>query len=103
MDKLLSFEVGNAKSDLCSNCGMPVEKNSSCCRDEVKVVKLQQEVFPSAAFAYAVNLALPISSVNSYYLQLPFQNAAPAAQPHIHPPPLISAPQLYLSNCVFLI
>jgi hypothetical protein len=102
MNKFESVKVGTASSEKCGKCGMYAKDKDGCCRDEVKVVKLQQDqqvaklLMPSFALAPA---ELPLSQ----HLTLPFQNFV-QTQVLKHPdPPLRSGPPVYLSNSVFRI
>ena len=101
MNQFDSVQVG-ATSDKCSKCGMHTAESGGCCRDEVKVVKLQVDkqvakmLFSSLSFA---PVALPLSQ----HLALPFKNFEQASEPVPTGPPLISSSPVYLSNRVFLI
>lgn len=101
MNQFDSVQVG-AASDKCSKCGMHTADSGGCCRDEVKVVKLQVDkqvakmLFSSLSFA---PVALPLSQ----HLSLPFQNFRQVIEPAPTGPPLISNQPVYLSKRVFLI
>ncbi len=101
MDKYHSWELGAAADDECDLCRMD-KGGSGCCRDEVKVLKLQQDVFQSEGFAYHFALPLLVSNTTSYLL-LPFQNVKTTDHYFSHHPPLISKEDTYLDNCVFRI
>jgi hypothetical protein len=102
MDKLASVELFSAESSLCNKCGMH-KKSHGCCRDEVKVVKLdldqqtnQSEIsfraIPSnEAILLSVFLVKEETEIKS---TLHWQN---------HSPPLLSKQNTYLLNAVFRI
>ena len=101
MNQFDSVQVG-AASDKCSKCGMHINDSGGCCRDEVKVVKLQMDkqvakmLFSSLSFA-------PVELPLSQHLALPFQNFQQAIEAVPTGPPLLSNQPVYLSNRVFLI
>ena len=101
MDKFHSWELGASEIEKCSECGMETKANA-CCRDEVKVVKLQQDVFKAQAIAYNFSLPVLVANTTSFIL-LPFQNVQLNPVHFSHSPPLLSKPDTYLVNCVFRI
>lgn len=102
MNKFESVKVGNAASEVCGKCGMHTEDSDGCCRDEVKVVKL--EIDKQVAKVLAPSLALlPVELPLSQHLVLPFQNFEQADVVANTGPPLLSSPPIYLSNRVFRI
>lgn len=101
MDEVQSWELGSTDDKKCGLCGMNTQ-DSGCCHDEVKVIKLQQDVFKAQAIAYHFSFPVLISHTTSYLL-LPFQNVKTADQ-HFSPgSPLINKQDTYLNNCVFRI
>ncbi len=101
MDEIQSWELGTIDDEKCDLCGMDTQ-DSGCCRDEERVLKLQQDVFKTPAIAYNFSLPILISHTTSYLL-LPFQNVKTADQYLSHSPPLINKQDTYLENCVFRI
>lgn len=97
MDRFNSAELGNTEKDKCNKCGM--HKADGCCRDEVKVVKLQTDHL--AAQVLSPDLSTPeIEEVQAHYLVLPFRNYTGTSYSVAHSPPL-SEQDTYLQNCVF--
>lgn len=101
MDRFHSWELGAVQQDRCTTCGMSAKKNA-CCHDQVKVLKVQQDVTAAQSVLFAFSApALPAAP--------PFwEFAAPAvAQPlpatPIHGPPLPGRQDTYLRLCVFRI
>lgn len=100
MNKFHSWDLGTSIKDNCEKCGMTTKKGNGCCRDEVKVMKLQQDQITAAAAVYQFSVpALPASLV-SWFL-LPVQKTVSIQDYRINGPPLISKQDTYLNNCVF--
>jgi hypothetical protein len=103
MDKLASAELFATKGKKCGKCGMNMHKAHGCCRDEVKIVKMEddQKVSPLVSFELPPLEQLPVLTSefitpSSYTVpeQNDYQN---------HSPPLLTGPDTYLQNCVFRI
>ena len=102
MNKFESVKVGTADSEKCGKCGMHTEDSDGCCREEVKVVKLQQDEQLAKLLMPSLTLA-PVEMPLSQHLALPFQNFV-QAQLLPHPdPPLRTGLPVYISICVFRI
>ena len=43
MNKLDSIQLGDNSSEECGKCGMHVEDSGGCCKDDVKLVKMQAD------------------------------------------------------------
>ena len=101
MDKLHSWQLGSDESEKCGQCGMDTG-TSECCRDEVKVVKLQQDVVNANTIAAEfVSTPFLLSFVSSYIL-IPPQDGEPEAQ-IAYDPPLPDKHKSYIVNSVFRI
>ena len=100
MNKFHSWEIGTADEDSCNKCGMNTSKSNGCCRDEVKVVKLQQDSVKAFAVAYQIDLPIIDAPLPSYFL-VPVQGQTISFDHQIHGPPLLSKQDTYLNNCVF--
>ena len=103
MDKYHSWELGTDENEKCDQCGMKTGKNSSsCCHDEVKLVKIQQDLFQSKSTIYFFDLPFLLSHyplnllLSSQICILPKEYAE-------HTLPLLSKQDTYLVNCVFRI
>jgi hypothetical protein len=99
MDQVNAVQLGDAARDKCNKCGMPVKAAGGCCKDEVKVYKLQvDQAF--AKFAKA-DFSLPaILSSHSGFLLAPLFSEVKINAPIAHGPPL-SEQDTYLQNRVF--
>lgn len=102
MNKFDSVQVGLPKSETCGKCGMHTEDSGGCCRDEVKVVKLQQDTQVAKVLIASFTLVLAELPL-SQHLHLPFQNFEQAHVVSATGPPLLSSPPIFLSNRVFRI
>jgi hypothetical protein len=99
MDKLQSVQIGVTDSDECGKCGMKIEKNDGCCKEDVKLIKIKGDQ-PVAKMPVAdFPLILPHTTPNTFLLSL-FHNFSPSDHPIAHSPPL-NEPDIYLQNRVF--
>ena len=97
MDRFDSTELGSSKNDRCPKCGM--HKDGHCCRDEVKVIKLQ-------TLHLATQIPTPdfsISIVQRTYTDISIATTVQTKRfvMQDHGPPLDN--DLSLLNCVFRI
>ena len=99
MDRLASAGIGEKNKDTCDYCGM--EKDGKCCRDDVKIVKLQSThlLSPVAQPPFSTPAAIPLTTG---FLLSPFHNFEQVVYTVIHGPPL-NGQHTYLENCVFRI
>ena len=103
MSQFASWDIGHSENEKCGTCGMKVKKSSGCCKNEVKVVKLQQDVISAPAVTY--NFSIAALSIHSFELL----SIAPSilereyVSPLAHGPPLLSEQDIYLRNGVFLL
>jgi hypothetical protein len=101
MDSFDSLQLGAKKSDYCGMCGMHKTEGNECCKDEIKIFKIQDDQQTSAiSFKFsapdAVITELPIWNEGSLI------NSTPELFLNNHSPPL-SKQDTYLQNCVFRI
>lgn len=103
MDKLHSWQLGTEESEKCGKCGMGTSEGDGCCRDEVKVIKLQQDVVSSQYVTTGVVSPTFFQSfVSAFLLPVP-ANGSPDPAYLSYRPPLIGQHKIYISNRVFLI
>jgi hypothetical protein len=101
MDQLNSVELGHVTDSKCNDCGMIIEDSDGCCKDEVKVMKMQ--VDQAIAKLVKADFSLPlVSSFSTQFLFTPLIGDAKPDQPVAHGPPL-SKQDTYLQNRVFRI
>lgn len=100
MDEIDSVELGTESDDECNRCGMDVSDNK-CCRDEVKVHKLNTTHLVSKALQ--LNFSIPaLISVTTDLILSPFRNYKPLLPTIAHSPP-IPGQDILIENCVFRI
>lgn len=102
MDRLNSMQIGTSEAEKCGKCGMETDDANGCCRSEVKLVKLQQELTVTKALNTFLSLSPAITNY-SVYLFSPQVNFMVHLEQISHAPPLISELDIYLNNCAFRI
>ena len=102
MDRLATTRFFVSEKKVCSKCGMNTQKSHGCCRDEVKVVRLQQDQ-SMAHVVLSLKSPVAVFFVPSSFLVSSFYNAAETPQQLSHPPPLLTGQDICLTNCVFRI
>lgn len=102
MDKKASVELGAAHKDVCDVCGMNKTENNGCCRDEIKVVKLQQDTQLAKVLMPSVQLSLPIAFLSNYLVS-PFYNFIENSITATFQPPPLLHDDIYIENRVFRI
>lgn len=100
MNKYHSWELGAADDDNCGKCGMNTQKSDGCCRDELKVFKLDLDKVAAKAVVYQFSMpALPTTFISWFIL--PDIQRTVLQEYRINGPPLISKQDTYLNNRVF--
>lgn len=100
MNRFTSVELGSGKDKKCTKCGMH-KKNNGCCRDEVKMVKLQQIHTAPQVISADFSLIAPLPLQINYILS-PLVNRNSFDHYLVHGPPRKSL-DLYTLHCVFRI
>ena len=101
MDSFDSLQLGAKKSDYCGICGMHKTNGNECCKDEVKIFKIQDDQQTSA-------ITFKFSTPDAIVATLPVWNETSLISSthqlflNDHSPPL-SKRDTYLQNCVFRI
>ena len=99
MDRFDSAQLGSTDKEKCPKCGM--HKDGHCCRDEVKIVKLESSHFASEVSMPAHSLVSP-GIIHTEFLLAPFRNYTENFITVEHGPPL-SDQDCYVRNRVFRI
>ncbi len=103
MKRLVSIHLFETKAKICARCGMDNHQSEGCCRDEVKVVKLQQDqnklIYGLPGIA---KLSVPVIETSEFIVS-PFTPFISTRYFQNHSPPLLSAQNTYLLNNVFRI
>ena len=103
MDNFQSWELGSDQDEECGKCGMSASEKGGCCRDEVKVMKLQQDPLQSGSISLLPGVNHFVASAYFSYGLLPLHNYTVRGQHYAHSPPLLSAQDTYLAIGVFRI
>jgi hypothetical protein len=102
MGSFYSWEVGAQDKKGCDQCGMEKGEGSGCCRDEVKVIKLERDFVQTKISASQFLLpALPVTY--SFYQLLGMPKVLTHTITFSHHSPLLSKQDTYLQHCVFRI
>jgi hypothetical protein len=103
MNRLASVHLFETSVDVCGKCGMDTHESNGCCRDEVKVVKLEQDQNKMTIAAYGIYPIEAIISIPSDFIVTSSYNVDEQHHFHNHSPPLLSAQDTYLQINVFRI
>ena len=102
MNRLASLDFYGAEKKLCARCGMDIHLGKGCCRDEVKVVKLQQD-HNKAQVAHEISAPFVTVTISSDYISSDLISNNETHYFLNHSPPLLSEQDTYLQNRVFRI
>jgi hypothetical protein len=103
MNRLASVHLFETSVDVCGRCGMDTHESNGCCRDEVKVVKLEQDQNKTTIASYDIPSFEAALSIPSDFIVTSSYNIDEKRHFHNHSPPLLSAQDTYLQNSVFRI
>jgi hypothetical protein len=99
----VAFHIMEIRPDVCGRCGMDMHEENDCCSDEVRVLKLVQDQVrvPVTLFLF------PKPAILNLEYGIPLSHAWTEMRwvlsPRVHPPPLETAPDVFLLNRVFRI
>ncbi len=103
MNRLASVHLFETSVDTCGICGMDTNESNGCCRDEVKIVKLQQDQNKIPVLTYEIPSLEKIVIIPSGFMVASFHNVDEQHHFHNHSPPLLSEQDTYLQNNIFRI
>ena len=102
MGRYQSFDLYASGKNECGKCGMPTDKPHGCCKDEVKIVKLQDDQ-NKATISYNIkNIDAPVMIPSDFIAASPITTDKLQKQED-HEPPGLSGQDMNLHNCVFRI
>ena len=101
MERYTSFKLYAVPDDKCDLCGMHTG-DKGCCRDEVKIVKLQVDQHVSDVVFNFQDIN-PDVTIPSEFITSSFCNIEVSIHFKDRPPPLLTEHDTYLQNCVFRI
>lgn len=70
MDRMQSIQLGDSHRDHCNVCGMPIEEGKGCCKEDVKIVKMQIDQVLNSTAKNLVQVPVLLSTVAPAYLSL---------------------------------
>jgi hypothetical protein len=103
MDRLASTTLYVTEAKKCGQCGMEIHQSNGCCRDEVQIVKLQDDQNKTLITNFDIPAIEPVAMIPSEFIVARFYNPGEQRHFHNHSPPLLSAQDTYLQNNVFRI
>ncbi len=103
MDRLASAKLFEKKAKKCGKCGMHTENSNGCCRDEVKIVRMDDDQQVTIGFSYSLPAIEALSHETSEFIIASFYNVPLTRHYQNHSPPLLSGQDTYLQNSVFRI
>jgi hypothetical protein len=102
MDEVDSVQLYAASNDVCERCGMHVGEGMGCCRDEVSIIKIEDDQ-KFSQFSFQFEQQQPAITIPSEFISFNFYNFSFPSHYLNHSPPLLSGEDTYLQNCVFRI
>ena len=101
MDTFDSVQFGASKSEYCGVCGMHKSEGNECCKDEVKIFKIQDNQ-QASSFNFKFSSPDAIIAILPVWNETLLDRSTHQLYLHTHSPPL-SKQDTYLQNCVFRI
>ena len=103
MNRLASTEFFAGETKECPKCGMHIETSHGCCRDEVKIVKIDDDQKVNNVVSFDFFALTALVQRPSEFIIASFYNAGSERHFQNHSPPLLSSQDTYLQNRVFRI
>lgn len=103
MDRLASTTFFGSESTKCGQCGMDIHQSDGCCRDEVQVVKMNEDQNKTSVTVYEFPAPAEMAITPSVFIAAAFQNIEIKRHFHNHSPPLLSEQDIYIQHNVFRI
>ncbi len=102
MDRFASWGIGSETPEKCGACGMESGITHGCCHDEVKLVKLQQDVVTPGSVTESLPPTFTVSFLSYWYTQFPLAETVHQPCPD-HRPYLAYRQKIYIEHGVFRI
>ena len=103
MNRLDSLQLYSAQDEVCGKCGMHIDDASGCCRDEVKIIKLEEDQKVHNGLVFSLAPLGPPEQFTSLYLLTSLINFPGSRHFLNHSPPLLDDSDSYIANRVFRI
>ena len=101
MNRLASLQFFATENKKCPKCGMHIEKSHGCCRDEVKIIKMEVDQKATSNIVFELPAWHSVDQEPSQFIAASFYNDAGTRHYQNHSPPLLSEQDNFLVNCVF--
>ncbi|HEX6847647.1 MAG TPA: hypothetical protein VF144_11755 [Chitinophagaceae bacterium] len=101
MDSFDSVQIGTSRSDYCGVCGMHNSEANECCRDEVRILKIEDDQ-QTSSFGFKFSSPDEIVAMLPVWNETGVDRSTHQLYSPTHSPPL-SQQDTYLQNCVFRI
>jgi hypothetical protein len=83
--------------------GMNIHKSKGCCRDEVKIIKMETDQKAASHIVFELPALDDLVYLPSQFITASFINVKETRHYQNHSPPLLTEQDTYLQNCVFRI
>jgi hypothetical protein len=103
MKRLVSVHLFEAKADVCGLCGMDVHDSGGCCRDEARLLKMEQDQIKTPVSLIEIPSYKTIISPVSDFIVASTIESDKEQFSQSHSPPLLSKQDTYLQIGVFRI
>lgn len=103
MDRLASTSFFAAGIKKCGRCGMEIHQSNGCCRDEMQLLKLEDDQNKTTITDYTIPAMEPAPATPSAFIATAFYNFSGQRLFLSHSPPLLSGQDTYLQLNVFRI
>lgn len=103
MNKLASTGLFASATKKCGKCGMDIHKSDGCCRDEVQLLKIEDDQKTTAALTFDLPAIEAMVMKPSDFIAASFYTIPGKKHFLNHSPPLLSSQDSYLQNSVFRI
>lgn len=102
MGRVQSFEFYGTEKKVCDVCGMSLKNTHGCCKEEVKILKLQDDQNKSQVSHSLKGVEVTVT-IPSDFIVASIYKVERTSHLNDHSPPLITEEDTYLQNCVFRI
>ena len=102
MGRVQSIDFYGAEKKICDKCGMSLDNTHGCCKEEVKILKLQDDQ-NKAQVSYSIKSIDVVATIPSDFIVATINNIERTSHFDNHSPPLLTKQDTYLQNRVFRI
>ena len=103
MNKLASTKLFASETKECGKCGMHIDESHGCCRDEVQIIKMDDDQKLTVVSSFDLPALDALVQKPSAFIVTSFYNVSVSKHFLNHSPPLLSAQDICLQNSVFRI